>query len=87
MARTSIKHSSKTAGAGGIGSMRPTIPSLRHWRRRRERRRKACGWILSSYRRGSGGRSRRKQRHGALETQKKVDPPRICQVVAFLRVQ
>ena len=37
-------------------------------------------------RRGSGGRSRRKQRHGAQETQKKL-PPRICQVVAFLRVQ
>ena len=75
MARTSIKHSSKTAGAGGIGSIRPTIPSLRHWRRRRERRRNACGPIRSRCRRGSGGRSRWKQRHGALETQKKLPPP------------
>jgi Staphylococcal nuclease homologue len=38
---------------------------------------KAYGLIHTPCRRGSGGRSRRKQRHGAQETQKKLPPPHL----------
>ena len=55
MAPTSITNWSKTAGAGGTGSMRLEIRCLKGWRRKHERRRKACGLIRSRCRRGSGG--------------------------------
>ena len=42
----STTHSSKTAGAGGIESMRQVIPCSKGWRRKHEKPRKACGLIL-----------------------------------------
>jgi hypothetical protein len=46
---------SKTAGAGGIGSMRQGIGYLRAWRRQHERPRKACELILLPSHGGSTG--------------------------------
>ena len=57
MAPTSITHWSKTAGAGGIGSMRQGIPCWKAWRRTHEKRRKVCGKIRSRCHRGSGERA------------------------------
>ena len=57
MAPTSITRWSKTAGGGGIGSMRRQIRCWKGWRTKREMRRKACGLIRSRCHRGSGGKS------------------------------
>jgi hypothetical protein len=59
MVPTSMTSWFKTAGPGGIGSMRREIRCWKGWRRRRERRRKACGPIRGRCRRGSIGRQAR----------------------------
>jgi hypothetical protein len=56
MAPTSTIRWSKTAGAGGIGSMRREIRCWKDSKSQHERPRKACGLIRSRYRRGSGER-------------------------------
>ena len=52
MGPTSITRSSKTARAGGIGSMRQGIQCWKGYRRKPERPRMACGLIRSWCRRG-----------------------------------
>ena len=51
----SITSSSKTAGAGGIGSMHRMIRCSKGWRRKHERPSGDCGLILLLSRRGSTG--------------------------------
>ena len=46
----------KTASAGGIGSMRRGMLNMRNWKQKRERPEKACGLTRILCRRGSGGR-------------------------------
>jgi len=59
MGRTSITRWSRTAGAGGTGSMRRSIPNLRNWRAKHEPRKKVCGLILHPFRRGLQERKER----------------------------
>ena len=53
MALTLITRSSRTAGVGGIGSMRREMQYLKGWRGTHEKPGKACGAILSRCRHGS----------------------------------
>src|SRR6267143_7150018 len=63
MAPTSITRWSKTAGYGGIGSMRRGMSSSKDWRGKHERGGKGCGLIRNPCRRGRDERGQNGSRN------------------------